>query len=405
MSTEARLLAASCADRKAYDLIKCHLDDSDLTESGRVVLRNVDTYYGRDPSASRVDWEVLSEQVLQGLTNPKHKATFATILQTLQGTPVSALNVAAVLLGAKREAAAAKLSTLLAAGHSDGVMELMDEYRALASASDLDAGKSTDILHAPSLAELDASMAGQAIAIYPLALNKRLRGGLLRGHHMVVFARPEMGKTMFLVNMVHGFFRQGLKVLYIHNEEPERDIISRIYSRVTERTIFEVEADLEGTDALARERGYDNFFIEALHPGTARDVEEAVSAVRPDVVVIDQLRNLGGGKEDNFARQLEKSANAVRQIAGKYNCLAVSSTQAGDSASGKPVLDMGDVDNSNTGIPGACDLMLGIGARQDDLDANRRVLTLCKNKRSGEHGFFPVRVDVALSKVTSMEAA
>ena len=403
MSTEARILAASCDSRVAYEMVRQHIDEADLTEQGRVVLAHVDAYYTRDRAAGMVDYEVLTGQIMHSMGNPKHKATFGAIMNNLQATNVSALNVADEILGAKREAMGAKLSAMLAGGGRDGLMELLDSYRQLEAATGLEQSVSQhEILHAPSLMQLDQGQAGQTIHIYPSSLDRRLNGGLLRGHHMVVFARPEMGKTMFLVNMVNGFFKQGLRVLYMHNEEPERDIVARVIGRVTERTIFEVEADPEGSDKLARERGYGGFYIHPMHPGTAREVEAAVSTIKPDVLIIDQLRNLSS-KEDNFARQLEKSAAAVRQMGGKYNCLVVSATQAGDSASGKPVLDMGDVDSSNTGIPGACDVMLGIGARQEDLDAGRRMLTLVKNKRSGDHTFFPVKVNPNLSQMLSMD--
>jgi hypothetical protein len=97
------------------------------------------------------------------------------------------------------------------------------------------------------------------------------------------------------------------------------------------------------------------------------------------------------------------AANAVRQIGSRQNALAISVTQAGESAAGKPVLDMEDVDFSNTGIQGAVDVMIGIGASKDDENAGRRVISLPKNKRTGRHDFFPVEVDIQLNRVVSMD--
>ena len=64
---------------------------------------------------------------------------------------------------------------------------------------------------------------------------------------------------------------------------------------------------------------------------------------------------------------------------------------------------MGDVDSSNTGIPGACDVMIGIGASGEDEASGRRVLSLPKNKRSGRHDFFPVGVNPSIAKLVSMD--
>jgi hypothetical protein len=67
-------------------------------------------------------------------------------------------------------------------------------------------------------------------------------------------------------------------------------------------------------------------------------------------------------------------------------------TQAGDSARGKAVLDDGDIDSSNTGIPGAADVLIGIGMTEQLESAGLRMLSLCKNKASFVHGHFTVRV-------------
>ena len=46
--------------------------------------------------------------------------------------------------------------------------------------------------------------------------------------------------------------------------------------------------------------------------------------------------------------------------------------------------------------------MIGLGASRDDEAAGRRILSLPKNKRSGDHGFFPVQADFTIGKFTSM---
>jgi len=116
------------------------------------------------------------------------------------------------------------------------------------------------------------------------------------------------------------------------------------------------------------------------------------------VVLVDQLRNLNV-HEDHFVQKLEKAASAVRNLAKKHGFVAISVTQAGDSASGKSILDMGDVDSSNTGIPATADVMIGIGATAEDERLGRRVLSLPKNKVGGNHAHLPVRVEPHLSKI------
>ena len=101
-------------------------------------------------------------------------------------------------------------------------------------------------------------------------------------------------------------------------------------------------------------------------------------------------------------QKLEKAATAARNLGKSNNVLVVSITQAGDSASGKGPLEMGDVDSSNTGIPAQVDVMVGLGATHDDEQGFRRIVSLPKNKRSGRHEFFPVRIEPQLSNIRSL---
>lgn len=401
MSTERTLLAAAMDSREAFTLIEKHCND-DLTEQSRVILGQIADYYERDPSSHHVEFDTLSELVIGSLANPKHKETFATIMEGLRGTEVSGINVATAVLEAKREAVGMKLSSALATGSKD-VPQLLDEFVELQHASQLDNEGESDLLIGPALADLIGDdYEGSLIRMFPHGLNTRLNGGMLRGHHVVVFARPDMGKTSFVINLIYGFLRQDLRTLYINNEEPLKDVGLRMVGRLTDRTTFEVVQDLAGSEEIAREHGWGSLGMKHMTPGTPREIEAICADFKPDVLVVDQLRNINV-REDQKVQQLEKAANAVRQIGGRQNCLVVSVTQAGDSATGRSVLEMGDVDSSNTGIPGAVDVMIGIGATNEDEMANRRVLSLCKNKRGGGHVFFPVGVNLALSKFTTMD--
>ena len=82
--------------------------------------------------------------------------------------------------------------------------------------------------------------------------------------------------------------------------------------------------------------------------------------------------------------------------------MVVSVTQAGDSAEGKAVLDMGDVDYSNTGIPSQADVMVGIGANKTHKEQGEVVFSLPKNKVSGIHEYFACGAQPHLSKIVSI---
>jgi hypothetical protein len=187
-------------------------------------------------------------------------------------------------------------------------------------------------------------------------------------------------------------------VLYIGNEDPVRDIMVRIVSNLTGMTVDEMAA-AENVDQTALEKGARNIAVKATSPGTIREIEALIKRHKPDVLFVDQLRNITSGKTDNFTQLLDKNAQAVRALGKRHGLVTVSITQAGDSATGRAVLGMGDVDSSNTGIPGAADLMIGVGVTDSLEQAGQRMLSLCKNKLGAVHPTVPVEFDPFRSKM------
>lgn len=206
---------------------------------------------------------------------------------------------------------------------------------------------------------------------------------------------------MLTIEMMAGFLDQGLKVLYVGNEDPIDDINMRVVNRLSGMTKLEVLNAPGKADRLIREAGYENLMLYSAAPGTPREITSLIEEHKPHILVLDQLRNLNMN-HDNFVLALEKAATQARQWAKRYSCVVVSVTQAGDSAAGKNTLDLGDVDFSNTGIPAQADALIGIGA-SDQLKARGEVcLSLPKNKISGRHEFFNVLTQPQLSKLTDL---
>lgn len=403
--SERALLASCLKSRSAFDAANQFLEKDELGEQGRIILEHIADYYDTDPATETTDPEIVRRSIERSMSNPKHKETFSAIVADLAAMEVSPANVVKDLLGVKREAAGSKLATALAAGqHPDEVVPLIEEYSRYAEGESLTGKEQSEVVQGMSVSELvrTSHHPDSLIKVWPAALNDRLDGGCLPGHHIVVFARPEAGKTLMVINMTAGFLYQGLKCLYIGNEDPVADTVLRTVSRLSSKTKYEVIDNPEEADGLARERGYDNLVLASLTPGTPREIEALIREHEPDVVIVDQLRNLNVG-ESNFVQMLEKAAIAVRTLGKKYNCLMVSVTQAGDSASGKAILEMGDVDSSNTGIPATADVMIAVGGTDEDFMRDRRVISLPKNKRGGRKEPFPVQLIPQLSKIRGVE--
>ena len=175
-------------------------------------------------------------------------------------------------------------------------------------------------------------------------------------------------------------------------------IIMRFVTNLTGWAKDKVEADPDAAIALAKRRGYDNAVFAGVTGGSMEDIKALIVKHEPDVLIVDQIRNLTTTAE-NRTQQLESVARGMRNFAREFDLVAVSVTQGADSARDKLRLDMGDVDGRNVGIPGAADVMIMMG-NNPDYDANdRRYLGLAKNKIGGLHEYWPVNISRHLSRI------
>lgn len=400
MVSEQKIIATLLSSREAFDHVIEFVDESEFSAESNLILGFVRDFYSADPSAGSCDLDVVLGRLQRKLTNPKHFSAIETVLRNLP-TP-SVANLEKEILETKRHAQGLRLAAALSGGKDrDKVNQLLEIYNKIHSASSLvSEGKEGEEVSGLDLSSLVKNHFDRKllIPIYPSALNDRLDGGAKPGHHILVFAPTEMGKTLFAINMVGGFLHHGYPVLYVGNEDPIADIQMRLASRLTGLTKHEIEADPAGAMGALEGKGTQHFNIVEMSPGSFPRISKLVEKYKPSIVVLDQLRNIDV-KQDQRTQALEKAATEARNLAKRTGTVVVSITQAGDSASGRRVLNRGDVDGSNVGIPGQCDVMVGIGATEDEEANGIRTISLPKNKLGGRHDHFTVTFDTQHSKV------
>lgn len=396
---EKQILAAALASRSAFNTIVKLNSADDLSPQGSVLFKNIEAYYLADQEAGSVDRTLLMSRIERTVKNAKHVKLFESLVSSLPET--SSPNLLGELSALKKQAVGHKLIAAISQGTDEDLVSTLIEQYQMMSPEVLESTDVSDVIRPDTpLEQLLAPMRPEnLIKLLPKSLNDRVDGGVLRGHHVGIFARPETGKTLHAINLTAGFLRQGLRVVFVENEDPKESVICRLIGRLTGASKQEIVASPSKFHSKAMELGYGKFLLAPLAPGTFFEVAQIAKDWGADVVVIDQLPNMYIKGAGNNTERLAELARAARTLAKRQNVLVISMMQAGDSASDKLILNMGDCDGSNTGIPAQLDLMIGIGHNEDFRNNGAQMLTLCKNKVSANHDNFTVFVEPATCRV------
>lgn len=393
MSLEKKLLQTISSSKEYYNKLSALLQNTPFTFIGQKVFKEIDDFYKTDPSAPKVDDDVLMERL-----SKKYEKDWELILEYLSQWPVpeSVPNVIKIYEDYYKERLGVDIASSLMGNNEAHAKQLMETYLTLNVEDKVD-----EVFNATPIEELEQHVTGNnLIPIYPSKLNDYLGGGVPRQSHICVFARPDVGKSTVAINIAGKAAQLGYRVLYIGNEDPAPKMVFRIVARLTKTPESIIRKDPAQYYKLAMENGYENVFFVPMHPGTIPEVRQRIEKVEPDLVIIDQIRNLHV-KPDSMTVNLEQASIATRNLAKEFNLVMTVVTQAGNSAANKAVLDMEDVEWSNTGLPGQMDLMIGVGQSHEMKQMNQIVLSFPKNKFTAPIKPFHAAIDYSTQVITA----
>lgn len=228
-------------------------------------------------------------------------------------------------------------------------------------------------------------------------------GGIGDGNLMIVFARPETGKTAFWVSLVaspDGFAEQGANVHAFINEEPAVRTQMRAincYTGYTKEQIID-NIDLAHKDWSKIK---DNIKMLDVVDWSIEDIDSHCEKHKPDIIIIDQLDKIN--VSGTFARTDEKLRaiyTGAREIAKRRSCCVIAISQASADAHNRNSISFDMMENSKTGKAAEADLIIGIGKHSIERDPEdlHRSLCVSKNKINGYHGEPNCRINKQLSR-------
>ena len=225
--------------------------------------------------------------------------------------------------------------------------------------------------------------------------------GVGKGNLMIIFARPEAGKTAFWISLVanrNGFASQNIKVHALINEEPAIRTQMRLINCWTGMAKEEISVNIDKAKQEWNKIKSNVRIVDTVN-WDLDQVDAYCKKHNPEILVIDQLDKVSA--KGNFARTDEKLRAiymGAREIAKRNNCCVIAVSQASADAHGQTMLSFDMMENSKTGKAAEADLIIGIG-QQNIVDSEATLRTLCvsKNKITGWHG----RIDCVINPFLS----
>jgi hypothetical protein len=378
---DSQILAAAIASRLAYEAIKDHFNAKEASPSVAFWYELVRDYYERDKAAGDVQLDTLRELGARRITNPKHAAAILSTLDDLK--PVSSPNVVELVLDLRRSNLALEFAAATSNKDHNKASELLTQLNAVWEQTDLE--DKSDVEYAKDWDTLDSAVGNtNRIGIGPASLDSRIGGGMLPGHHCLIFGRTEIGKSCLTVSSTANLIRSGKTVLYVGNEDSINILKSRVRLSLLGQPQSWVDSHPNKAKRLLSELSGNRLTMVHIHPGSISEVEDLTAKHSPNIIILDQIRNLSGA-EDGMTQKMEHNAIRFRSLLGRQKIIGISVTQAGDRSQGHnsdgPIyLSAGDVDSSRVGLPGTVDLQIGIGANAEMQARGLRMLSFAKNK-------------------------
>lgn len=182
------------------------------------------------------------------------------------------------------------------------------------------------------------------------------------------------------------YFSPERPILWLNNEGKGSRIIPRIYQAALGKTIDEVR-ELSNAGVLVEAyrsivKRTDRIRVKDVHGASLAQIEQIIEVMKPAVVAFDMLANIRmpGAGAGNKADAVEQAWQEVREMAVRHDFVAISTVQVSADGDDQLYPPYSALKDSKTGIQGATDIILMMGARNDPTMQNIRGISTAKNK-------------------------
>lgn len=389
-------ILSALRDRGKFRQLRGAVPDSLLGQETVSMLAWYQAYFNAFPDKDYVETDVLRSLFalkVGSSATPEQMAVMRMLMDRLD-EPVDAEVIDGITTQLYERDFAGRAAALLNQYESGGEVDITYELNRMASENmrRISASAPSSYIDTPIEDILADFGQDRGLKLPTLALQTTI-AGLQGGDSVAIAGRPDKGKTSFLAAALTGFAKQmrglgldGRPLLWLNNEGSGKRIIPRVYQAALGITFEEmVQMSNAGTLRAAYQKAVDGqeIRVKDCHGSTMGQLEQIIEEMNPCAVVFDMLGNFrmpsaGGGNKTDALEQMWQEA---REMAVRHDFVAMPTIQI--SADGDNMLfpPYSALKDSKTGVQGACDVILMMGAMNSiDMDTVRGFSTP-KNKR------------------------
>ena len=389
------LILQALTDKARYRALRDAVPVSMLSPESQTVLAWYPLYFQAYPEHERIDWAAMDALVkLRSGYNAEQMAIMRHALAQA-AAPVDEVAVKGVVNSLYERDFSGRAAALIARYQAGEEVDLVYELHRMTDSTARTLAQSTSAQWIDDSIEDILKQEEKDYGLkFPTGVLSGAIKGVLGGASVAIAGRPDKGKTSliafilaYFAKQLDNYFDPERPILWLNNEGKGQRIVPRIYQAALGLDMDELVALSNAGELRARYEAVvgrvDRIRVKDMHGASFAQIEQVIEAMRPCVVVWDMMANFrlgsssGGG---NKADEIEEKWQVAREMAVRHDFVSLGTVQISNEGGNMLYPPYSALKDSKTGIQGATDIILMMGALDTPEMASLRGLSTPKNK-------------------------
>lgn len=388
------LILQALTDKARYRALRDAVPVSMLSPESQTVLAWYPLYFQAYPEHERIDWAAMDALVkLRSGYNAEQMAIMRHALAQA-AAPVDEVAVKGVVNSLYERDFSGRAAALIARYQAGEEVDLVYELHRMTDSTARTLAQSTSAQWIDDSIEDILKQEEKDYGLkFPTGVLSGAIKGVLGGASVAIAGRPDKGKTSLIAFILAHFAKQldnyfdpERPILWLNNEGKGQRIVPRIYQAALGLDMDELVALSNAGELRARYEAVvgrvDRIRVKDMHGASFAQIEQVIEAMRPCVVVWDMMANfrLGSSGGGNKADEIEEKWQVAREMAVRHDFVSLGTVQISNEGGNMLYPPYSALKDSKTGIQGATDIILMLGALDSPEMAQLRGFSTPKNK-------------------------